>query len=88
MMAQKPHPVFLERQAYRRRRMADAVRLLPILGWFLICLPLLWRKGDAGLSTTFVMFYLFAVWVLMAVLSAVISRFLRSGDHEPQRGDE
>ena len=41
--------VFLERETYRRRRIMDAARLLPLLGVALFALPLLWPKpGDPG----------------------------------------
>lgn len=72
-------PVFVERQTYRRRRMIDAARLLPVLGVILVCIPLLWKGTPEGLSkTTYAMFYFFAVWILLAVLSAVISRYLKT----------
>lgn len=85
-MSPETGPVFLERRTYRRRRMADAARLLPVLGVILVCIPLLWKGTPESLSkTTHVMFYLFAVWLLLAVLSAVISRYLRTdeGDEQP-----
>ena len=40
-------PLFLARHGYRRRRIMDAARVLPILGGFLFFLPLLWR-GEGG----------------------------------------
>jgi len=70
-------PVFLERHTYRRRRMKDAATLLPLLGAALISIPLLWL-GEA--RTANVMLYLFGVWVLLAVLSALISRHLHTDD--------
>ena len=84
-MSREKAPVFVDRRAYRRRRMADAARILPIFGTILICIPLLWRdKTDAatpvdipdGASTGAVMIYLFAVWVILAILAAVISGYL------------
>jgi len=89
-MRETPGPVFLERRTYRRRRMADAARMLPILGGALFLLPLLW-EGSPGepVRTSMVMFYLFPVWLLLALTSVLISRHLRSdtdnggghGDH-------
>ncbi len=76
-------PVFVDRRAYRRRRMADAARLLPILGAGLICIPLLWKgQAEGAASTGFVMIYLFAVWIILAVLAAVISGYLAPSDPE------
>jgi len=80
-------PVFVERKTYRRRRMADAARLLPILGALLFCMPLLWSVGDLP-RTTLTMFYLFLVWLMLSIVSAVISRQLSENDRGSQLGAE
>lgn len=77
-MTREPGPIFLERRTYRRRRMSDAARLLPILGGALFLLPLLWGgEGDEPMRTSVVMFYLFPVWLALAVISVLISRHLQ-----------
>ncbi len=83
-------PVFVDRRAYRRRRMADAARILPIFGAGLICIPLLWTDQAGGAASTgAVMVYLFAVWVLLAILAAVISGYLKpSGQEDDAPKDE
>lgn len=86
-MSPERAPVFLARRAYRHRRLGDAARLLPIIGVILICIPLLWRNGDAAIATTSVMFYLFGLWIALAVLAGVISRYLRPSDSEDRRRD-
>lgn len=43
----------------------DAARLLPVLGAFLFCLPMLWRPEAAGHSTADEGVYLFLVWALL-----------------------
>ncbi|MFT3689338.1 hypothetical protein [Paenirhodobacter sp.] len=58
-MAGRERPLFLARRSYRRRRMMDAARLLPILGTILVFVPLYWRP-QPGTGATGV--YLFAVW--------------------------
>ena len=63
-----PPAVFLERQSYRRRRLMDAARLLPLLGVLLFLLPLLWRAADStgamgGVSMSNAIIYVFAVWI-------------------------
>ena len=80
-MSRKPKPVFVQKRTYRQRRLADAARLLPILGAGLILLPLLWQ-GDAEspARTVTVMFFLFLVWIGLAILAAVISRHLKTGE--------
>lgn len=73
--------VFFERRTYRRRRIIDATRLLPVLGVVLFLIPLLWQ-GEDGARTTDVMLYIFAIWALLAGLSGLVSRDLghdRSG---------
>ncbi len=66
--------VFLERQSYRRRRLADAARLLPILGGGLIAIPLLWPTGDdvtEAVSMSSAIFYIFACWIGLIAVSVI-----------------
>ncbi|MDR9392979.1 MAG: hypothetical protein RI571_01505 [Roseovarius sp.] len=86
-MKRDPGPVFLERRTYRRRRMADAARLLPLMGAFLFALPLLWQSDDKTALTTHVIFYLFCVWLGLVALAGVISRHLNS-DTDTRDRDE
>ena len=84
---------FVQRSAYRRRRLADAARLLPLFGAALVLIPLLWqgaggdgvpggaRSGapEEGARTSLVMSYLFAVWLGLTVASGLLSRVLGEG---------
>lgn len=83
--------LFLERRSYRRRRMMDAVRILPLLCTLLfLIVPLMWPKGEAAaampLSTA--IWYLFTVWVL--AITATFGLWLRirrsdaDADAEPE----
>ncbi len=80
---------FVARDTYRRRRMIDAAGLLPVLGALLFLVPLLWigaQVGEPGGAprTSHVMLYLFAVWAILVVLSALVSRGLGAGsDAQP-----
>ena len=58
-------PLFLERQSYRRRRLRDAARFLPVLVMALWLLPLLWPRGGAAgaVGTAQVILYVFGVWL-------------------------
>ncbi len=67
-------PLFVARTGYRRRRVMDAARVLPILGAFLFFLPLLWA-GDS--KTGMGVIYLFAVWAGLILAAFGLSRFLR-----------
>jgi hypothetical protein len=71
-------PVFLERANYRRRRVIDAVRLLPVLGALLWAVPLLWTPGETSSSAA--LLYIFGIWLGLVVLAVVLSVGLgRSG---------
>jgi hypothetical protein len=79
-MARVKPPLFLARAPYRRRRLRDAARLLPILGIFLLLLPLLWtRESRVSLSAGDVI-YFFGVWLLLIALAAACAPGLRGGD--------
>jgi len=72
--------VFLERRSYRRRRLIDAVRLLPVLGVMLMMLPLFWPSGpDASgepVAMSTAVIYVFAVWVLLIAAAYVLWRLI------------
>lgn len=73
-------PPFLERAAYRRRRIADAARLMPVLGLVLFALPLMWlgpgegggASGPTGQSAR-TGIYLFACWVLLILAALTLA---------------
>lgn len=72
-------PLFLERSSYRRRRMIDALRLLPLLGLLLWMLPLIWPvpgegQSEGAISTSAALRYLFAVWITMVIFGWLLWR--------------
>lgn len=70
--------VFLERQSYRRRRLIDLVRMVPLIGLFLWAVPLLWgHEGEAAVSTSTAMIYIFGVWFLLVLGTGILSRQVR-----------
>jgi hypothetical protein len=78
MSRQPQSSVFLEKKTYRRRRMHDAARALPVLGLILLMLPLLWTASDGpATSNADATLYVFAVWCLLVLLAALVSRALR-----------
>ena len=81
-------PVFLERQSYRRRRLIDLIRMMPLIGALLWAVPLLWQSGaDSTMPTSKAIIYLFAVWLGMVVSGAVLARLLKKAeDQDPDRG--
>ncbi len=81
-MARSPAPLFLARGVYRRRRLRDAARLLPLVGAFFLLLPVLWGgPRGAGWDAVFI----FAVWVLLIGGAALLAPKL--ADPERPEGD-
>lgn len=76
-----PPPLFLERQSYRRRRLADAARLLPLFGALLFAVPLLWSQGDPAdrMPTSAATIYIFSIWAGLIVVNALFGRLARGG---------
>ena len=68
-------PLFLARRSYRRRRLIDAIRLVPVLGAVLFMLPVLGSAGHVG-ATFRGGLYLFASWAFLIVLTAFLTRRL------------
>jgi cobalamin synthase len=77
-VSRRPAPIFLERQSYRRRRLGDAAKLLPLVGLVLFCLPILWSHSA---STSGGLIYIFVVWALLIVAVLFVSRRLIATGH-------
>lgn len=71
-------PMFLARAVYRIRRLRDAARLLPVVGLFLLLLPLLWDRGGGGAVV-----FVFVIWGLLIGAAALLSPAL----DQPEDGD-
>ena len=71
--------VFLEKDAYKKRRLRDVARAIPVIGTVLLMLPLSWETGT---STAGGVIYIFGVWVLLIILTAFVSRKLRHDFNE------
>jgi hypothetical protein len=79
MRRPKP-PLFLARAPYRRRRLRDAARLLPVVGVLLLLLPLLWTEDADRRLTSGEVVYFFAVWLGLIAVAAGFAPGLRNGD--------
>ena len=81
--------LFLEKRSYRRRRMKDALRLLPIVGLLLWLLPVFWPSNDAPdgpdpVAMSSAVTYVFIVWVLL--IFAGLALWWAIGDRDaPER---
>ena len=87
MSSRQSPPLFLERQSYRRRRLIDFARLLPVLGLFAFMLPLL--GGDEGITRTANhLVYFFLAWYALIVMAWVLARRItRAGLAGPPPGE-
>jgi hypothetical protein len=72
-------PLFLDPDRYRRRRLMDAARLLPVLGAFLFFLPALWRPEASGHKTAIDGVYLFSVWAILIGIARLFAPGLATG---------
>lgn len=82
-------PLFLARHGYRRRRIMDAARVLPVLGAFLFAVPLLWSGDDgAGPETGTGVVYLFLIWAALILAAFGLSLFLRDDLDDPDPPQE
>ncbi|MEM6308705.1 MAG: hypothetical protein AAF754_01550 [Pseudomonadota bacterium] len=87
MASQREGGVFLEQRSYRRRRMIDGARLLPVIAAWLFMLPLLWPS--AGVNTqepralSDALAYVFTVWLALTLVSGLFVFLI--GDVEPEK---
>ncbi|WP_299414698.1 hypothetical protein [uncultured Sulfitobacter sp.] len=76
--------LFLERRSYRRRRMMDAVRFLPLLCAILwLVVPTMWpNTPEAEVQTPMstAIWYLFAIWIL--AITACFALWFRIRNHD------
>jgi len=79
-------PLFLERQTYRRRRLMDGARVLPVVGAVFFLLPVLWAGpgGDGAARTAMGGIFVFVVWIVLIGAAALISRRLIRSDDLPR----
>ncbi|MGX9350719.1 hypothetical protein ACS3QZ_05930 [Shimia sp. W99] len=80
-MNERRKSVFLERQSYRRRRLVDTIRILPVVGALLWSVPLLWPTGEeSGVATSDAIVYVFVVWFGLVVAGAFLARAVAKGN--------
>lgn len=81
-------PIFVERQTYRRRRIVDAARALPVLGVVLWLVPLLWSLPPASHSASSALIYIFGVWFGLALVAGLLIGALSRRDKEAGQATE
>lgn len=91
-MAVPRSSVFLERQTYRRRRLIDLIKILPLIGLALWLVPLLWStEGEDQVTSAAAMIYVFVIWLVLVVMKFIAARGLKtissSDESETGRGE-
>lgn len=71
-------PLFLERASFRRRRLGDAARVVPILALLLILVPVWWVPERVSFTGGAI--WLFALWAALIVAIGALHRALRRAD--------
>lgn len=87
-------PLFLERASFRRRRLGDAARVLPVLAAALLLVPVWWMPERLSFAAGAI--WMFGVWAGLIVAIGVLNRALRraegatlsAGDDAPPPGDD
>jgi hypothetical protein len=80
-------PLFLARAPYRRRRLRDAARLLPVFGAVLLLLPLLWTAGARMSLRSGDLIYFFTIWLVLIGIAAAFAPGLQHGDDTDDEDD-
>lgn len=75
-------PLFLERASYRRRRLGDAARVLPVLALVLLLLPVWWMPSAVSYAGGAL--WLFGLWAGLIVAIAALHAALRRAERLSQ----
>ncbi|MEO1910511.1 MAG: hypothetical protein ABGX10_08820 [Paracoccus sp. (in: a-proteobacteria)] len=67
-------PLFLERASFRRRRLGDAARVLPVLAMLLMLLPVWWSPVSLSYAAGAV--WIFGTWAVLIVAVWLLHRAL------------
>ena len=63
-LSEERHLTRLMHAEHDRRRVGDAARILPVLGFLLFLVPLLWPV-DGRVPISAAVLYIFSVWILL-----------------------
>ncbi len=66
----------------RQRRCAFLGRLLPVIGFILLMLPMLWH-GAEPVRTSQVMLYIFTIWLVLILATWLFRRVVANAPQEP-----
>lgn len=77
-------PLYLARTSYRQRRLRDVVRVLPVAAFIAWVLPVM--SGVVS-ATSAVGLYIFTGWLVLILVSAVITASLRPDTNTPMAAE-
>ena len=86
-MTRPTRPLFLARAPYRRRRLRDAARVLPVFAAVLMALPLLWPAQPEARLTAGDVIYCFGLWAGLILAAAALAPRLQTGAGAADRED-
>ena len=78
---------FLERQSYRRRRLIDTIRMVPVLGAVLWAVPLLWptpEEEGGSVASSDAIIYIFLVWLALVLLGGWCAYRMKRSDAQEE----
>ena len=88
-MKKPRRPLFLARIPYRRRRLRDAARLLPVFGAFLMVLPVMWTSPDRAVRVTSIdLVYFFTIWIVLILVAAGFASGLSVAEDDSRGPDD
>ena len=67
-------PLFLERASFRRRRLGDAARVLPVIAVLSVLVPVWWMPREVSFASGAV--WLFCLWAAMILAVWLLHRAL------------
>ena len=83
-MSAPREPLFLARETYKRRRLRDAARVMPVLGVLLFAAPVVWPETGTAEAWR----YLFLSWLLLIVVAYWIGRRLMRAERADRAGGD
>lgn len=79
-------PLFLERASFRRRRLGDAARVLPILAALCIMMPVWWLPRAVSFGSGVI--WLFGLWAALILAIWLLHRALIRSEAAAQQASD
>lgn len=79
-------PLFLERASFRRRRLGDAARVLPVLAMLAMLLPVWWVPASLSYAAGAV--WIFGTWAVLIIAVWLLHRALLRSEAATMRASQ